>query len=154
MSPSEKTLLIGLGHPYRSDDAFGPRAIEALREKFGDRFEYQKHSGDPADLLDSWDRRTIVILDVLRTPDPKPGTIHCLKVEEGLVLPGAPSVSSHALSLGEALEMGRILHKMPKRGLILGVEGENFNPGDQLSPAVASALEEVVTLVPNIMEGV
>ncbi len=154
MNPSEKTLLIGLGHPYRSDDAFGPKAIEALQEKFGDRFEYQKHSGDPADLLDCWDQRTIVILDVLRTPDPKPGTIHCLKVEEGLVLPGASSVSSHALSLGEALEMGRILEKMPKCGLILGVEGENFDPGDQLSPAVASALEEVVTLVPNIMEGV
>ncbi len=154
MSAPEKTLLIGLGHPYRSDDAFGPRAIEALSKKFGDRFEYQKHSGDPADLLDCWDQRSIVILDVLRMPDPKPGTIHWLKFEEGLVLPGAPSVSSHALSLGEALEMGRILQKMPKRGLILGVEGEDFSPGDQLSPAVASALDEVVELVPNITEGV
>lgn len=154
MADSEKVLLIALGHRYRSDDAFGPRAIEIIQQACGDRYEYQQHSGDPADLLDSWNQRSIVILDALRTPNPRPGTVHCMKLVEGLVLPGSPSVSSHALSLGEALEMGRILQKMPKRGLILAVEGENFSPGDQLSPAVASALEKIVALMPEIMEGV
>lgn len=68
-------------------------------------------------------------------------------------MPRSPSVSSHALSLGEALEMGRILQKIPKRAVILAVEGGNFDPGDQASPAVAAALEKLVTLIPEIVEG-
>jgi hydrogenase maturation protease len=153
MEPSEKFLLLGLGHPYRSDDGFGPRAIELLKEKFGDRYDYQQHSGDPADLMDVWDQRSLIILDALRTPAPKPGTLHRIHVTEGEILPGMSPVSSHALSLGEALEMGRILRKMPRNLIVLGVEGENFNPGDQLSAAVSAALNQVTTLIPELTEG-
>lgn len=152
MEPSDKFLLIGLGHPYRSDDGFGPRALELLQEEFGDRYEYQRHSGDPADLMDTWNQRSLIILDALRTPHPRPGTLHRIHITDGENLPAMSPLSSHALSLGEALEMGRILQKMPRDLIILGVEAENFKPGDQLSPAVAAALDQLMTLIPELTE--
>jgi len=154
MVTTEKILLVGLGHLYRSDDGFGPQAIEALKNKFGDRYEYRQHSGDPADLMELWEQRSLVILDALHSQDPRPGTIHCIKVQPGDTLPETNSVSSHALSLGEALEMGQILQKTPRSLIILGVEGENFEPGDQLSPAVTAALDQVLLSIPQLIEGV
>jgi hydrogenase maturation protease len=154
MRAKDKILLVGLGHPYRSDDGFGPQAIEALKKKFGDQYEYRQHSGDPADLMDLWEQRSLVILDAWHSADPRPGTIHCIKVKPGDTLPGAISVSSHALSLGEALEMGQILQKTPQSLIILGVEGENFEPGNLLSPAVEKALDQVIARIPQLIEGV
>jgi hydrogenase maturation protease len=152
MNP-DKVLLLGLGHPYRSDDGFGPRAIRSLQEKYGDRYDYRLHSGDPADLLDIWDHRTLVILDAMRCPHPKPGTLHEFHVPSHGILPRQSAVSSHALSLAEALELGRILQRMPRECIILGVEGENFAPGEDLSPSVAAALDRVLLLVPRLMKG-
>lgn len=152
MSTTRKTLLVGLGHPYRSDDGFGPRAIEVLKEFFGDQYEYLQHSGDPADLMDCWDQRSLVIIDAIQTPDPKPGTVHSIRPLEGAVFPAQKSLSSHALSLMDALELGRILQKLPKDLIVLGVEGENFAPGDQLSPSVAEALDQVIRMIPSLIQ--
>lgn len=154
MDGKDKILLVGLGHPYRSDDGFGPQAIEALKKKFGDQYEYRQHSGDPADLMDLWEHRSLVILDAFHCAEPDPGTIHCIKAKPGDTLPWSTSVSSHALSLSEALVMGQILQKIPRSLIILGVEGENFEPGDLLSPAVSKALDQVIARIPQLIEGV
>jgi hydrogenase maturation protease len=151
---SEKFLLLGLGHPYRSDDGFGPRVIQALKEEYGDRFDYRLHAGDPADLLDVWDQRSLMIFDAMRCPHPQAGTLHQFQLQEDGILPGQSAVSSHALSLAEALELGRVLQKMPRECIILAVEGENFAAGEELSPAVAVALNQVLTLVPQLTKGV
>ena len=52
--------------------------------------------------------------------------------------------STHALSVGEALELGRALGRAPRRVVLLGVEGAAFAMGDPLTPSVEAALEEVV----------
>ncbi len=48
--------------------------------------------------------------------------------------------STHALGLGEAIELARALGRLPGRLLVYGVEGADFGTGEGLSPAVTAAL--------------
>ena len=57
---------------------------------------------------------------------------------------GAPPIAS---CLGEAVAMARALGRLPKRVVVFGVEGEKFEVGEQLTPAVAAAVPVVVAAV-------
>ena len=50
------------------------------------------------------------------------------------------SSSTHAVSLGEVIELARILGRLPPRVLVHGVEGRGFELGAPLSGEVAAAI--------------
>jgi hydrogenase maturation protease len=51
--------------------------------------------------------------------------------------------STHAFGLGETVELARNLDRLPRRLVLYLVEGEKFDVGDPLSPAVADAVNAV-----------
>jgi hypothetical protein len=53
----------------------------------------------------------------------------------------------HAFSVTEAVELARALQQLPSRLIAYGIEGKNFSSGEQLSPEVAAAVEEVARRV-------
>jgi hydrogenase maturation protease len=63
-------------------------------------------------------------------------------------LPAPPfGVSSHHLGLAEALELARAVGRLPRRVVVYGIEGARFEAGDELSPSVAAAAEEVAAAI-------
>jgi hydrogenase maturation protease len=66
-------------------------------------------------------------------------------VGAGSLPPEITLASTHALGVGQALELGRALGRAPGRVVLLGVEGAAFAMGDPMTPAVEAALDEVVT---------
>ena len=52
--------------------------------------------------------------------------------------------STHALGLPEAIELARALDRLPRRVVLYGIESETMAAGDDLTPAVDRAVEEVV----------
>ena len=55
--------------------------------------------------------------------------------------------STHAFSLVEAIELSRALDQLPRELVIFGVEGENFEAGTNVSPAVEAGIKTVVESV-------
>lgn len=63
-----------------------------------------------------------------------------------------PAASSHGLGVGQAVDLGGALHRLPGRLVVVGIEGTDFGPGPGLSPAVAAAVEPAARLVAGMVE--
>ena len=76
------------------------------------------------------------------------GTIQRLDASvEPLPASLASAPSTHAVGLGQAIELGRALGRLPGRLIVYGIEGNTFTAGEELSPRVAEALKSLVEQV-------
>jgi hydrogenase maturation protease len=135
---------IGVGNPYRCDDGAGPAVAARLRALLPSTVDVVDHDGEPAGLLDLWEGADLAfVVDAVVSDDP-PGTVHRVEVTGcGVVaVPGRPG-SSHALGLGEAVELARVLDRLPARLVVVGITGARFGVGLERSAAVDDAVEEV-----------
>lgn len=134
-------MVIGVGNAARGDDAAG---VIAARRLGG-----LEHEGDPVALLHVWcDADTAIVIDAVSSGAP-PGTVHRFDATAApLPTKLRGSSSTHALGLAEAIELGRTLGQLPARLIVYGIEGERFEAGAELTPAVAAAIEAVVEAVP------
>jgi hydrogenase maturation protease len=138
--PGRRALVIGLGNAARRDDAAG---LIAARRLGG-----LEHEGDPLALLDLWDGAGLaVVIDAVRS-GAEPGTIHRFDAGHApLPAPLRGSTSTHAVGLGEAIELARTLGRLPARLVVYGIEGERFDAGAELTPPVSAAVDAVVTAI-------
>jgi hydrogenase maturation protease len=151
------TLVIGVGNRYRRDDGAGLAAAARLAEAAGARVVLCDGIGDGTALLDIWQNsETVILIDAVRSGAPA-GTIHRRDAggadgSGGIgAMPDAGAgaafrgpQSTHGLGVAEAIALGRLLHRLPRRLVILGVEGARFDAGEELSPAVGRAVDAVV----------
>lgn len=132
-------LVVGVGNTLRGDDAAGPLVARRLADAGVRAVPF---AGEPVGLLDLWaGARAVVLVDAVRSGG-EPGTLHRWDASAA-PLPAAlgGSTSTHAVGLGDAVELARALDRLPGRLVVLGVEGSCFDTGAALSPAVAAALE-------------
>ncbi len=132
--------VLCLGNPHACDDGAAFAAAEAL----GDREVIRAGRPGPGllDLLEG--DAPVVLLDATRT-GASPGTVHRLDLATLADASIAqPNVSSHGFGPAEALQLGHALGRALPRGTFVGLEGERFEPGSDLSPAVREALPAFV----------
>jgi hydrogenase maturation protease len=142
-----RLLIIGIGNPYRSDDAAGVMAARRLKKAGLDPSLVMEHSGEGASLMEAWKGADAVILiDAVSSGNP-PGAIHRLEPINNCLPAQMFQSSSHAFSLPQAVEMARALDELPSRLVIFGIEGSNFQAGTVLSPGVSQALPGLVRSV-------
>ena len=55
--------------------------------------------------------------------------------------------STHLFGVAEAIELARVLRKLPKRLVVIGIEGCDWAPAEEMTPAVAEAVERAVAAV-------
>lgn len=139
--------VVGVGNPYRSDDAVGLLAVAGLAHRYGDddRVRLAELDGEPVRLVQSWeDAEAVIVIDAVRS-GAAAGTIHCVTGDQldAVAALGPGLGGGHLLGLGEAVELARALQRMPGVLTIYGVEGERFDFGEGLSPAVERALPVV-----------
>lgn len=141
------TLIIGIGNQYRRDDAVGLLIAHALKEQKLPHTRICEASGEGAALMEAWRGAEMVILiDAVLSGAP-PGTIHELDAHAQPIPSNFFSYSTHAFSVGEAIELARILNYLPPRLLLIGIEGKDFAYGMGLSPEVDEALARVVNSI-------
>jgi hydrogenase maturation protease len=146
-SKSSSILIVGIGNPYRGDDAAGPIALRRLGERAIEGVAFREESGEGAALMESWKgyNRTI-LLDAVSSEAP-PGTIHRFDAGTG-PLPRQPfRHSTHAFGLVEAVELARAMGRLPERLIVYGIEGKDFKAGEKLSPEVERSIESLVDRV-------
>lgn len=136
-----KTLVIGIGHPFRGDDAIGPRLAEALAGKVA--AEVIAHHGEGADLMDRWQGFDRVILVDAMVSGAPPGTIREWDAVAATLPASLFPKGSHLFGLVEAVEMARLLGRLPQGMTVIGVEGKVFGMGEAMSPQVEHCLSEL-----------
>jgi hydrogenase maturation protease len=148
-SPTERVVIVGLGNPLLKDDAVGVRAAELLAKDLAstavDVLQSSWGGIRFIDLLAGYDRA--IIIDAIEWRRGPPGTVYRLTTDEAI--PTARAVSYHDLSLGNALALGRTLDiPLPVEVVFFAVEAlETRSFGENLTPAVAAALPELVRRV-------
>lgn len=109
---------------------------------------------EPTRLLDLWDGLdTVVVVDALSS-GAAPGTLHRVDAGDGPLPRDLRLASTHAMGIGDALELGRALRRAPRRVVVLGLEGASFGMGEQMTPAVAGAVDALVSSVLHELEEV
>ena len=140
-------LVIGIGNRYRSDDAVGLIVADKIRKKHLPNVSVLEHSGEGASLIEAWGGfKTVILIDAVSSGAP-PGTIHHLDVIVETVPTKFFHYSSHAFSVAEAIELARATKALPPSVMIYGIEGENFDSGEDLTRKVTSSSKKVVKMV-------
>jgi hydrogenase maturation protease len=142
-------MVIGVGNALRHDDGAGLAVARRLRARSGRTpIAVREHEGETLALLELWaGSDAVVLVDAIRS-GATPGTIHRFDASEEPV-PGElrGSSSTHAVGIGEAIELARSLQRLPRRVLLLGVEGRRFDAGVGLSAEIEARVDDLVDLV-------
>ncbi|MFI9615268.1 hydrogenase maturation protease [Streptomyces sp. NPDC052023] len=152
MSVASRIMVIGVGNEFRHDDGVGRAVTARLAERAADRplppgAVLENCEGDPARLLGLWENAGLaVVIDAAHAEPPHPGRVHRLALED--TRPARTSTtSSHGLGLGEAVELSRVLGRLPSRLVVYAVEGADRSLGRGLSAPVAARVDELARAV-------
>ena len=140
-------LIIGLGSDLRGDDSVGLVIARKLRHRVPPHIRIIEHNGDGFSLLSEWqDEDRVIIIDAAQS-GVAPGTIHEF---DAITVPLNAQLSpatSHAFGLVEAIRLGRQLDRLPEALVLIGIEGESFEMGSDLSAEVENAVDDVIERV-------
>jgi hydrogenase maturation protease len=142
-----RTLIVGVGNPYRADDAAGLHVARRLRAVCPPAVEIVEHDGEPADLLLAWQGPDLVVLIDAVAADDAPGTICRFEVGVNPIPPDLAHASTHFLGPGAAIALAGALDRLPPRLVVYGIVGADFGWGEMLSPAVEGVMAELVERV-------
>lgn len=152
MRTRTRVAVIGVGNEFRHDDGVGRTVVDRLRERAEDGplpsdTVFATCDGDPGRLIGLWEGAALaVVVDAAHAHPATPGRIHRLALDAGRLDP-PQTTSSHGLGLGEAVELARVLGLLPDHLVVYAVEGADGSFGTGLSPAVAAAVDPLVTAV-------
>jgi hydrogenase maturation protease len=135
-------VVIGVGNSLRHDDAAGLETVRRLRTRVhAAEIAVREQEGETLGLLDTWEGvEAAVLVDAIHS-GAAPGTIHRVDASsEPIPARLRGSTSTHAIGVGEAIELARALHRLPKRVIVFGVEGRRFDAGSGLSEEVRAVI--------------
>lgn len=140
-------LVIGAGNVLRGDDGAGRILAQRLAGRAGALCEVAESSGDAADLIARFaGRDRVIVIDACQT-GAESGTLYRFDVSQKPLPARLTNLSSHGFGVGEAVELARALHTLPRTVIVHAIEGAAFETGTGLSAEVEDALEALLTSV-------
>jgi hydrogenase maturation protease len=143
-------LVVGLGSVDRGDDGIGPVVAAHVGTLDLPHVRVATHE-DPTSLVElmaGFD--TVVVVDAMRSRAPA-GTVTTLHAGAGRPPIGARMdpgpAGTHGLGLAMAIELARVLGRLPEHVDVVAVEADTFEHGTGLSAAVAAAVPVAVAAV-------
>lgn len=142
-----RLLVLCVGNDLRGDDGIGCEIARRLTSDGATGWDVQLVEDDALSLMDAWQGyERVLIVDALQA-NGSPGRILTLDATEGPLNAIMNDVTSHGLGLGHSLELARSLGRLPRRCLVVGMEGARFTIGDGLSPEVADHIPALLTRI-------
>jgi len=137
---SSRVVVIGVGNALRGDDAAGLAVAERIRTHAGENVDVRICEEEPTRLIDAFgDADVAFVVDAVATGAPA-GTMHRFDASSAPIPSTELRSSTHALGIGETLELARALGRLPRTTVVFGVEGSKFTAGEHLTPAVAKGV--------------
>jgi len=152
-----RTALIGgVGNVLLGDDGIGPFVLRQLESRydFGDDVELIDLGTPALDLTHQIvGLRSLILIDSVTSDDP-PGTVLLYRKDDILRIAPAERLDPHSPALSECLMTADMLGASPEHVLLVGIVGENFEPGAPLSQrlkdAIGHAIEEILKELRNL----
>ncbi|SNT10224.1 hydrogenase maturation protease [Tropicimonas sediminicola] len=141
MASRIERLFIGVGNSLRRDDGVGPWIAEALAARGAKTLI---HAGDGMALIEPFDTHSDVVVFDATQSGRAAGTITRIDAANAPVPVEIFRHSTHWIGVGEAVETARALGCLPPRLLLIGIEGQRFEPGEGLSAPVERAAQMLV----------
>jgi hydrogenase maturation protease len=147
-----KTLLIGVGNEYRSDDGVGLMVAREIHKKLIPSVTVKEESGEGAALMEAWQGfQNVIIVDAVSSGE-MPGTIFRIDANKETVPIKFFHYSTHAFSVSEAIELARTMNVLPPKIVIYGIEGSNFVAGTTISLFVQQAAHKITEQIVKDMQ--
>ena len=149
MPEGPRRVVIGVGNEYRRDDGFGHLVVAELaaQQRRDGRLaavELRVSDGEPTGMLDLWTGADLaVVVDAVHDGGGSAGRRYELVLDDLDGLAGAGAASSHGISLGSTVALGRVLDRLPRRLVVLAVTAHEFGFGLGLTPPVAAEVQPV-----------
>jgi hydrogenase maturation protease len=151
ISTTRRPLLIGVGNRDRGDDGIGVLVVESCARLLGASIVTLVAEGDLSDLALKWERdQTVVIVDAMVSGRAAGSIVRIDAVDQRLPV-DERLLSSHGIGLGEAVQLARLLDRLPHRLTIFGIEARNFEQFDAITPEVRDALDDVVARITELL---
>ena len=145
----KRALIAGIGNVLLGDDGVGPYAVRVFEAQYS--FESNVEIADlgtPA--LDLTHRivglHSLILIDSVAA-DEDPGTIILYRKEDILRHTPPQRLDPHSPALSECLMAADMLGASPEHVLLVGIVGENYAPGSELSASVRRALPHALQAV-------
>ncbi|MFZ5447419.1 MAG: hydrogenase maturation protease [Thermodesulfobacteriota bacterium] len=141
--PRNPIKVIGMGNVWRGDDAAGLLVARRIKQENPPQAAILEIQGTVGEVREAWKGAAGVIVVDAVSSGGLPGTIYRFDAHApGTAFPLSRSSSSHGWGLAEALALGQVFQDLPPFLIIYGIEGKNFQLGQDLSPEVAAAIPE------------
>lgn len=147
-----KVVVVGVGNAVRGDDAAGLAVAERVRSRAPQEVTVVECEQEPTRLLDAWADAELALVVDASLSGAEPGTVQRFDAVADRVPTKTFRSSTHAFGIGDAVELGRALGRLPSRVVVFGIEGVDFALGSGLSERVAVAVEEVTQAVLSELE--
>jgi hydrogenase maturation protease len=151
-----RLTVIGIGNRFRGDDGAGLWAARKLRLKKLPGVTVVESNGEGTALMETWEGFDAVILVDAMLSGSSLGTVRRFDAGAG-PLPADlfSSHSTHSFGIAAAVELARVLNRLPPRLVIYGIEGKSFAHDCGLSPEVETgsmeAVEWIMTEVSSLL---
>ena len=147
-------LIMGVGNTLQGDDGVGVHALHWLQNALGAQPGIHLYDAGTlgATLLVEIERtQRLIFIDAMRM-NTAAGTVRCF---EGAAmdqwLRRAQAGSVHEVSLGELLDMARLLDRLPPQRALIGIEPGHICWGEHLSAELTIALPQVEHCVRDVL---
>lgn len=136
-------LVLGVGNALRGDDGVGLAVARRLRDRHLPGVAVLESDGDVGEVVQALKEHGRVVAVDASHGEGRAGAIR--RFEAGAASPAAllGGRSTHGLGLADAIELARVLGRLPAAVVVYTIEGRSFRLGDGLSDEVAAAAVEV-----------
>jgi len=140
------SLVIGVGNRIHGDDGVGPWIARQLKTTSLPNTRIEIRTGEAAALIESWKATdSVILIDAVNSgPGAQPGKIYRIDALRQMIPDRFAGPSSHHLGVALAVELARVLDRLPRHLIVYGVEGQCFDFGRALTPVVRAAADRVI----------
>jgi hydrogenase maturation protease len=147
-----KSLVIGVGNPFRRDDGIGPEIIRILKLENKSNFDLIDGGTDGLALLDQLaGYEKAVIIDAAEMLE-APGVIKLFTPAEAKIKIKSDVLSTHGFGMAEMLKIAEELNVETKIRII-GVQPKDINFGEGLSEEIKNKIPQILDLIKQTHKG-
>jgi hydrogenase maturation protease len=133
-------LIIGIGNEWRGDDAMGIRLVKQMSQTYPSVADYYTETDDLTRLIDVWEDRKAFLVDAFHHPAMPTGKILETRRLDSWIGHDFLGTTTHSITLKSAWDLALVLHKKPLSCLIVGINGNQWNVGQNMSQEVEEAI--------------
>jgi hydrogenase maturation protease len=142
-----RALVVGIGNAFRGDDDAGLAVARLMKQEQPAGVVILELNNNVTALIDHLPGYDVAMIVDATKSGSSPGTIHRIDASATPLSEPETTRSTHGMTVGSMLELARAQRILPKKVLVYGIEGKQFEHGTPLAPEVEKAVRIVAQMI-------